>query len=250
MSKTMNSTDSPGWATFRLRFRAFLIDAGICLGLFLVGGIAAAALFEGSPVGRVVAFFAIIACIISYEPFMLSRYGGTLGHTVLNLRVVQVQTHRNLPLRRGFVRTLTKMLFGIFSFVFMFVTNRAQALHDLAAGSEVRIRDPKHAARGDYFVPSPPLSAESGLSPVRRLVGIVLYNFLLFVFTAIAAGLSVSQGCIELDICSGADRQTLDLLSYAWLVGCGVSIILGWTGRLPGFRRRRLGRGEVGPNGG
>ena len=114
MSKTMNSTDSPGWATFRLRFRAFLIDAGICLGLFLVGGIAAAALFEGSPVGRVVAFFAIIACILSYEPFMLSRYGGTLGHTVLNLRVVQVQTHRNLPLWRGFVRTLTKMLFGIF----------------------------------------------------------------------------------------------------------------------------------------
>ena len=48
------------------------------------------------------------------------------------------------------------MFFGLFSFFFMFMTNRSQGVHDLIAGAEVRIRDPQIALETDYFVPRLP----------------------------------------------------------------------------------------------
>jgi uncharacterized RDD family membrane protein YckC len=239
VSNIITSQEPEGWATFRLRFRAFLIDAGICLGLFLIGGLIAGALFETNPIARVVSFLFIVGCILSYEPFMVSRYGGTFGHMFLNLRIVRVQSQANLSVWRAFVRTITKLVFGVFSFVFMFVTNRAQALHDLAARSEVRIRHRERATAADYFTPTLPIKTnEHGPSRLRRVIGILLYSALLFLVTVVVWSASASSACIQLDICTPAERQSLDFLVYFWLIGCCVAITLGWTGRLPGFRRR------------
>lgn len=109
---------------------------------------------------------------------MVARYGGTFGHQKANIRISCARTDGNLPLWRAAVRSLIKQIFGLVSFFFMFITHRAQGLHDLVAGATVIIRDPLLAAPTDSFHPTPPAVGEPA-SPVRRVVVAVLYNLAL-----------------------------------------------------------------------
>lgn len=85
-------------------------------------GIVAGILLENSAGGRVAAFAGIIAAILTYEPWMVARYGGTFGHQRSNIRIVCKESGENLPIWRAAVRSLAKQLFGLPSFAFMFVT--------------------------------------------------------------------------------------------------------------------------------
>src|SRR5262245_31027361 len=164
-----------GYASFQLRFRALLLDFGICLAFFMIGGLSAGALLEEHPFARASTLVLIIGSILLYDPFMVSQYGGTFGHRVFNVRVVQAETRQNLPFVVALVRSIIKGFLGVFSLVFMFVTKRAQGLHDLAVGSEVRIRNPRSADATDYFVPLE-MPADVVLpSAMRRIIVIALY---------------------------------------------------------------------------
>ena len=144
------------FAAFKLRFRALRIDATICLALFLIGGIVAGIVLENRVGGRVAAFAIIVTAILTYEPWMVARYGGTFGHQRSNIRIVCKDSGENLPIWRAAVRSLVKQLFGLPSFLFMFVTTNAQGLHDLLADSRVILRDPLKASETDRFDPTPP----------------------------------------------------------------------------------------------
>jgi len=139
MSPQRKPSDQIGFAAFKLRFQAYVKDAFICLGVFVLGGILAGIVFENSAGARIATFILIGVLLGGYEPFMIARYGGTFGHRSANIRVVLAQTGGNLPFWRGVIRAAVKWLFGLLSFAFMFMTNRAQGIHDLIAGSEVRI---------------------------------------------------------------------------------------------------------------
>ena len=234
------SITSPGagYASFQARFRALLLDAGICLALFVIGGVAAGAVLEQYPFARSAIFVLIVASILLYDPLMVSHYGGTFGHRAFNIRVVRAGTQQNLPLPKAIVRAVIKGFFGLFSLAFMFITRKAQGLHDLAAGSEVRIRNPRAAHARDYFVPEGPRSGQSLPSPVRRVVIIVLYSGLLFVLTSVAVGLTVSPECIDQNICAASENQALSILGFVLLGGASILIVLGWRGQLPGALRR------------
>ena len=239
MALEFDPRTNSGYAAFRLRFRALLVDVGISLAIFLIGGIVAGVVLEQYPLGRVAAFTLIVGTILCYEPIMVSQYGGTLGHRALNIRVVQANTERNLTLPKAVVRALIKQFLGLFSLAFMFVTKKAQGLHDFAVGSEVRVRNPQVASPGDYFVPDHLLASPSLPSAARRTIIIALYNVLLFLIVSAMAGLSISSTCLDQDICTSSERQELSLLSFLWLAVSAVLISLGWTARLPGARRNR-----------
>jgi len=147
--------DQVWYAAFRLRFRAYIRDFFICLAVFVLGGIIAGIVFENSSASRVVAFLLVGVFIMGYEPFMVSRYGGTFGHRSANIRVVRANTSENLSFWRAVIRALVKWYFGLFSFVLMFCTKRRQSLHDLIAGAEVRIRDPQIANEVEVYRPRP-----------------------------------------------------------------------------------------------
>jgi hypothetical protein len=208
------------------------------MAFFIIGGVAAGAALEQFPVARSATFVLIVAGIFLYDPLMVSQYGGTLGHRAFNIRVVQVGTHQNLSVPRAILRAVIKGFFGVFSFTFMFITRKAQGLYDLAAGSEVRIRNPRGADAQDYFVPEEPKARQTLPSPVRRLVMIALYNALLFVLISVAAALNVSPECIDLNICSASENQALSILGFVMLGGAGILIVLGWRAQLPGGRPR------------
>src|SRR5215469_4480142 len=147
MGGTFTSPESPAtnqsrYAALGLRFRAFRIDLFLCLAVFVVGSLVAGIALENHSSARAAAFGLILAFLLCYEPFMVARYGGTYGHLKANIRISRAGTDANLPFWRAAARSLVKEIFGVFSFFFMFITHRAQGLHDLIAGATVIIRDP------------------------------------------------------------------------------------------------------------
>jgi uncharacterized RDD family membrane protein YckC len=217
-----------------------LLDVGTYLAVFFTFGMLSSALFENYPLGRVFAFGLIVAFYFSYEPIMVTYCGGTLGHRLMNIRVADADTHFNLPFWRAIIRTIVKQFFGILSLGFMFVTRRAQSLHDLAARSEVVVRNPKRAGPTDYYVPTAPLPTGLGSpSRVRRIVVIGLYTIAVFFVTGLIGVSSLSQECLEADICSQSDRQVEQIIGVLFVVLFGTIATWGWTGRLPGCRVSR-----------
>lgn len=195
------STKPVHYAAFRLRFRALRIDAGYCLGLFVIGGIAAGILLENHVEIRIAVFLLILTVILGYEPSMVARYGGTFGHQKSNIRIICAGSDDNLPFWRAAVRSLVKAIFGLPSLLFMFVTSRAQGLHDLVAGARVVIRDPLISDQPDRFNPIQPATGRPA-TRARRIAVTLIYNVLLLVFLSIAAAF-VSPACLDQNLCSG-----------------------------------------------
>lgn len=87
------------------------------------------------------AFAGWLGFTLLYEPVLVSRRGATLGHALAHLRVVDLETGGNPDAGHAFARFWLKATSGLITLVFMAVTRRHQALHDLAAGTYVGERE-------------------------------------------------------------------------------------------------------------
>lgn len=137
------------YATFPRRLNALSADAVILI-LFSIGvfvilpdGVERAAI-------RLSLAFVWWAVLLFYEPAMVTWFGGTLGHRLLNLRVVDDKSGTNPTFSKALGRLVVKGVLGIFSFLSMSFSRRHQALHDMATGTTVQVRDPAKAARHHY----------------------------------------------------------------------------------------------------
>ncbi len=119
------------------RMKAILIDGFILAGAFL----ATASVGANLPGYGAIAFVVWVAFWILYDPLMVSRTGGTIGHHVQNLRVVSDRTGGHPSLLVAFMRNVVKGLLGIVSFLAMAGSSRQKALHDWIAGTTVQARD-------------------------------------------------------------------------------------------------------------
>jgi uncharacterized RDD family membrane protein YckC len=119
------------------RMKAMLIDAFVLMGAFLVAALVGANL-HGS---GAVAFLVWFAFWVLYDPVMVSRTGGTIGHHWQNLRVVSDRTGRAPSLVAAFIRNLVKGLLGGISLLAMAGSSRQKAIHDWIAGTTVQARD-------------------------------------------------------------------------------------------------------------
>lgn len=77
---------------------------------------------------------AIFATLFLYEPLLVARCGGTLGHHMMSIRVLS-RKGENLSFLAAFFRFSMKFLLGFVSFLPLVIKN--QTIHDLAAGSHV-----------------------------------------------------------------------------------------------------------------
>jgi len=128
------------------RMKAILIDGFILTGAFL-----AAALVGANLVGSgAVVFVVWVAFWTFYDPLMVSRTGGTIGHHLQNLRVVSDRTGRNPSLVVALIRNVAKGVLGLVSLLAMAGSSRQKALHDWIAGTTVQARDAQ-LARFRYF---------------------------------------------------------------------------------------------------
>lgn len=224
------------YARFPRRIQAVVVDGAILVCLLLLGPTLAASLPDSAVrlVNR-----AVLACLVLYEPVLVSVFGGTVGHYLLNLRVVSATTGGRLPFYRALIRVITKAVVGIISFFFIAFTARHQALHDVVARAVVRVRDPSRANPADFAAERlPELLPATPASRLRRAAVAGGYIMFAFFLAAVAAGLVTSQECLNTDRCSAADDNAAIALLTAWLLVSVVLAVLGRRGRLPGARHR------------
>jgi uncharacterized RDD family membrane protein YckC len=230
----------PRYARFSRRLRAMLFDWIIAL-IAIYGALLLAASVGNDNFSRALGIPLIVALAL-YEPILVSRIGGTLGHYFNNLRVVDERNGGNIGFLKACARVVIKGSLGLYSFVILAATRRNQAVHDLLTGSTVQIRDPAKALPGQYMIERSELAATGMPSPRRRLAVICGYLlltaivYLLITRGIIAAGV-ISDGCLDRNVCSAGDRILSLNLGLTLLAASAACIVLGWRGRLVGARR-------------
>ena len=139
----------PLYANFPRRLNALSVDTVVIV-LFSVVVFTLASYLERVDVARITLVIVWWIVLLFYEPVLLWRLGGTVGHRAMNLHVVDNRTEGNVSLFKAIARFVIKGLLGIFSFLTMNFSRRHQALHDIVTKSSVRIRDATKA-RPDHY---------------------------------------------------------------------------------------------------
>ena len=179
---------------------------------------------------------ALLSFFFLYEPLMVWRRGGTVGHQRHNLRVVSDRSGANPGLFDCVIRWLVKAFFGVFSLFFMGVTGRHQALHDLASGTTVQVRSSEMARVGDFVGERPSPVGADDVSAARRIAVIVGYQALIWACMSVASILFTSDVCALEDRCTEGEDLAIALVRFLWLLLAGGTVVLGWRGKLFGAR--------------
>ncbi len=230
--------DTHAYARFPRRLRALLLDATVIATLFYVGAVVIHSVAPDDHVSRAL-WIATLVAIVLYEPVLVALLGGTIGHRITNLQVVDDRTDGNLAFFKAVARTGIKGVLGWASFASMTLTRRNQALHDVLTRSTVRIRDRAKASLSDYVTEREVIDDPVAMpSRMRRVVVIAAYSVLAYVLVSLAAVALLSEDCEIRNRCSPRESTTLLTLVGIWLIAVICSIIFGWKGRLWGCRVR------------
>jgi uncharacterized RDD family membrane protein YckC len=234
----------PRYARFSRRLRAMLLDWIITL-IVMFGALLLVTAVRSDSFSRGLGILVVVALVL-YEPILVARMGGTLGHYFTNLRVVDDRSGGNIGFARAFARVVIKGTLGLYSFVILAATRRNQAVHDLLTRSTVQIRDLAKASPGQYIAERTEPAAAGMPSPSRRIAVICGYLLLMAIIYVVIVGRIIAAGvisaaCIDHNFCSGGERIFSLMLGVGLLGLCAVCIALGWRGRLVGARRTLAG---------
>ncbi len=231
-----------GYPRFLRRLQAVLID-NIILTVLFMSTLLVAAYFGIT--GR----YAIIITgflIFLWEPLLVSMTGGTIGHHLIGLRVVNSETGNNINLFASIIRFVTKMLLGGLSVVFVFITQYHQAIHDGLVQSVVILKQPE--TKPNYEVMHErlvELAAYKYPSVLYRSIMIVLYNSVLIYLMGTIIGLLLPTQCLVHGRCTIWQELMLTIWQLLWLVGVVAIIVLCWKGRLLACRRKIIKEGTL-----
>lgn len=234
----------PLYARFSRRFRGIFIDWTVTL-IAISGALLVASTIAADSLSRALGI-AVIVALLLYEPVLVSLTGGTIGHHLTNLRVVDDATGGNVGFLKACARLLIKGVLGWYSFVIIAATQRNQAIHDLVTRSTVQIRDPAKARQGQFVTERVVPVAHMPAAWMRILL---ICIYLLLTFVGIAALAAITTELIEL-ISGGcgfasclAAKKSIDLaFGIALLLAMAAVIAMGWRGRLYGARAGRVSR--------
>ena len=226
---------SAAYARFPRRLMAMLVDGAVLASTFIVLAMVASAAESQLFVQTSLALLVLSALL--YDPVLVSTTGGTLGHHWLNLKVVADESGGRLPFGRAVARGLLKGILGIVSFVFMAVTRRRQALHDLASHSTVQIKD-RSRAQIHHYAGERIEEEPAGVSRVRRLMVVFAHIAAAFIVMSILSAFLVSENCLMGDACTSGDELISMVLGFGWMGASAWFLAQGWRGRLFGARPR------------
>lgn len=126
------------YARLTTRIKAMLIDSIIfVLWILIVPAIVKSSNQDASATRM----WLILSPIVIYETLMISIFACTIGQRLMGIRVLR-EDYSKVPLHISFIRWITKSLLGLYSFIYMFFTDKLQAIHDRIAGTVV-IVNPK-----------------------------------------------------------------------------------------------------------
>jgi uncharacterized RDD family membrane protein YckC len=226
---------APSYARFSRRLRGMMLDWVITL-IVIFGAVLAAATVGSDSFSRTLGILVVIALLL-YEPVLVSFTGGTVGHYLANLRVVDERDGGKISFLKACARVVIKGLLGLYSFVILAATRRNQAIHDLLTRSTVQIRDPAKALPGQYITERSEPANPNMPSGLRRVVVICGYLLAMFIVDVIITFGVLSPRCINNNLCSASERVVSLAAAVALLAMTALIIALGWKGRLVGARR-------------
>ncbi|MDD1537450.1 MULTISPECIES: RDD family protein [unclassified Bradyrhizobium] len=228
----------PAYARFSRRFRAVLVDWMLATAL-LFGALTIASHVASDALGRGLGI-AVVVILLLYEPVLVWRIGGTLGHIWTNLRVVD-DRGGNPSFAKALARFAIKSILGWYSFVVIAATRRNQTVHDLVTHSTVQIRDPAKAKPGQFITERRQDDPTMPSRLRRTLVTVVYVALSLFLYIGVLAALVrsgvLSRACLYQDICNGSDRIADTAAAVVLLLMIALVIVMGWRGRLLGARK-------------
>jgi uncharacterized RDD family membrane protein YckC len=102
---------TPAYGRFSRRLQAVLLDSIIFL-LLMAAALSVATAMQSDNVGRILGY-TFVAILVLYEPVLVPLTGGTVGHYLCNLRVVDDRTNGNIGFLKAVARTLVKSVLGI-----------------------------------------------------------------------------------------------------------------------------------------
>ena len=144
----------PLYANFPRRLNALSLDTIVLVAssalIFFV-----ASVLERVDAARITLVIFWWFLLLFYEPLLVWRLGGTVGHRAMNLRVVDNRMEGNVSLFKALRRFWVKAFLGIFSFLTMNFSRRHQAVHDIVTNSSVRIRNTAKARPEHYTLGRP-----------------------------------------------------------------------------------------------
>jgi uncharacterized RDD family membrane protein YckC len=231
---------APVYARFSRRLRAVLLDALLFVAAFYVGALLIASASPSDSVRRAL-WFTLVFAILLYEPVLVAVWGGTIGHRLTNLRVVDDRDDRNISFIKAVVRALIKAVLGWLSFLTMTVARRHQALHDVLTRSTVQIRD-KSKARPFHYASERKIEPVAGLpSRARRVTVVIAYIVLAYFGLSVASLPFLSDACVFTRHCSALEVTMSYVVGGIWFALTAFFIIFGWKGRLWGCRAHASG---------
>ncbi|SFU32684.1 Uncharacterized membrane protein YckC, RDD family [Pustulibacterium marinum] len=125
-------------ASLSSRIKALCVDQCLLIGaMYAVTEI----LESFDEVPNEVRILAFIILFVLYEPFFVSFYGGTIGHSFAKITVRKKKdTDEKISFLSAMIRFLIKMGLGVFSFLILSKKN-PQAIHDKIVESLVVYED-------------------------------------------------------------------------------------------------------------
>jgi len=125
----------PHYAALPHRIKAAIID-GIIIIVAMYGIVELFAFFETIP--TYLRIMAWISIFILYEPLLVSRFSGTVGHMYVGLIIKREDNPlKNISFPLAIVRFIVKVCLGWISFLTISANTKRKAIHDFAAGSIV-----------------------------------------------------------------------------------------------------------------
>ena len=229
------------YARFGRRLRALCLDAIVFALLFALGAVFIHSLSSSESITRGL-WLAIVLAILFYEPLLVAAIGGTIGHRLTNLRVVDDRSKGNLSFVNACVRAAVKTLLGWYSFLTMSLTRRNQAVHDVVTHSTVQIRDISKAPRSHYVMERQ-MESDTAARPSRsrRVAVILIYIIFGYLGTSLVSLSFLSDSCVFEGRCSEFDRTMTLVFTFFWLALVAFAVVFGWKGRLWGCRIRPSG---------
>jgi len=210
-------------------------------GWLLVLGVVAIILIVGPLNPSPWIYLALFALLSLIEPVLVSFTGGSIGHHIFGIQVIDQSSGNNIGFFRALVRIITRYIFGIFSLFFINTTKRYQALHDLAVKSVVVFKNPSSLSEISYRkeqLLEEPLYRYPSLW--RRCAIITFYSIIsLFTLFAISS-VFVTENCFLEDRCSNEENAIVLLVDLVFFVMLAALMIYGVKGRLWGAKRKKL----------
>ncbi|MGZ3411215.1 MAG: RDD family protein [Xanthobacteraceae bacterium] len=230
---------TPRYARLSRRIRTFTLDWIVVTAIIFIPMFAVTAI-NNSRLSRSVGVLVVIT-LMFYEPVLVWLTGRTVGHYLVNLRVVDDRTQGNVSFPKAVARVLLKTILGLYSFLAIMATRRNQALHDLITHTTVQIRDASKALPHHYISECNELAAPGIPSRARRLVVVFVYLALVLVtffgslFVLILTGV-LSPNCVDNDVCSPIENGITITVGVITLGAIAAAIGFGWRGKLFGAR--------------